>query len=127
MSTQLTLNLSESLMRRAQAVANRAGRSVNDLLAESIELSLKPWSHSADVELRQCSDDDVIQACDLQMSATDDDRLSQLLSDQQSASLTAAEQAELTALMQVYQEGLVRKAEALSESVRRGLRGPVQP
>lgn len=61
------------------------------------------------------------------MSATDDDRLSQLLSDQQSASLTAAEQAELTALMQVYQEGLVRKAEALSESVRRGLRGPVQP
>lgn len=127
MSTQLTLNLSEALMRRAQAVANRAGRTVNDLLSESIELSLKPWSNSADIELRQCSDDDVILACDLQMSATDDDRLSQLLSDQQSASLTAAEQAELTALMQVYQEGLVRKAEALGESVRRGLRGPVQP
>lgn len=127
MSTQLTLNLSDSLMRRAQAVANRAGRTVNDLLSESIELSLKPWSNSADIELRQCSDDDVILACDLQMSATDDDRLSQLLSDQQSASLTAAEQAELTALMQVYQEGLVRKAEALGESVRRGLRGPVQP
>ncbi len=127
MSTQLTLNLPDGLVQRAQVVAKRVGRTVNDLLAESIELSLKPWSNSPSSELDQCSDDEVLQACDLQLSVTDDERLSQLLQQQQSVPMTPAEHSELGSLMQAYQEGLVRKAEALSEAVRRGLRGPVQP
>ncbi len=127
MSTQLTLVLPEGLVRRAQVIAKRAGRSVNDLLTESIELSLKPWSNSTSNELDQCSDEEVLQACNLQLSAADDERLSDLLHQQQSAHMTPANQTELDALMRVYQEGLVRKAEALSEAVRRGLRGPVQP
>ena len=38
---------------------------------------------------------------------------------------TPVEQRELTALMQIYEEGLLRKAEAIREAVRRGLRGRV--
>ena len=127
MSTQLTLDLPENLVARAQTIAQRVGQSVNDLLAESIELSLKPWGMVLDGDIHQSGDDDVLNACDLQLSTEDDCRLTELLQRQQAETLPVHEQAELASLMQVYQEGLVRKAEALREAVRRGLRQPVQP
>ena len=61
------------------------------------------------------------------LSAADDRRLSELLNRQQAGTLTDAEHPELTALMEVYQTQLLRKARALRESVRRGLRPPLQP
>lgn len=127
MSTQLTLDLPENLVARAQTIALRAGQSVNDLLAESIELSLKPWGTVLEGDIHQCGDEDVLKACDLDLSTEDDLRLTELLQRQQAQTLAVSEQSELASLMQVYQEGLVRKAEALREAVRRGLRGPVQP
>lgn len=127
MSTQLTLDLPENLVARAQTIALRAGQSVNDLLAESIELSLKPWGTVVEGDIHQCGDEDVLKACGLELSTKDDCRLTELLQRQQAETLLVHEQAELASLMQVYQEGLVRKAEALREAVRRGLRGPVQP
>ena len=41
--------------------------------------------------------------------------------------MTEVERNELAALMQVYHECLVRKAQALREAVRRGLREPLAP
>lgn len=127
MSTQLTLELPENLLARAKSIANRAGQSVNDLLAESIELSLKPWGATQEADIHEAGDDDVLKACAFELSSEDDQRLSQLLQRQQAEALSVSEQSELASLMQVYQEGLVRKAEALREAVRRGLRQPVQP
>lgn len=127
MSTQLTLDLPENLVARARTIAQRAGQSVNDLLAESIELSLKPWGAASEDDIHQCGDNEVLKACALELSVEDDCRLSELLQRQQAETLAVQEQAELASLMQVYQEGLVRKAEALREAVRRGLRQPVQP
>ena len=124
MSTQLTLDLPENLVARVQTIALRAGQSVNDLLAESIELSLKPWGTVLDGDIHQCGDEDVLKACDLELSMSDDRRLTELLQ-QQAQTLAVGEQAELDSLMQVYQEGLVRKAEALREAVRRGVREPM--
>jgi len=39
--------------------------------------------------------------------------------------MTEDERLELQALMQIYQEGLLRKATALSEAVKRGLMEPL--
>jgi hypothetical protein len=48
------------------------------------------------------------------------------LDKQQAGKLTNDERPELLALMQVYQEGLLRKAQALNEAVQRGLRKPLE-
>ncbi len=64
---------------------------------------------------------------ELQMEPAQDQRLSFLLDKQQAGELTEADRSELLALMQVYQEGLLRKAQALREAVQRGLREPLEP
>ncbi len=51
---------------------------------------------------------------------------STFLNKQQAGQLTEDERTELMAPMQVYQQGLLRKAQALSEAVRRGLREPLE-
>jgi hypothetical protein len=61
------------------------------------------------------------------MTPGQDRRLSALLQKQQERALSAAEQTELVMLMQVYQEGVLRKAQALRETVQRGLRTPLEP
>ena len=64
---------------------------------------------------------------DLQLPGEADRRLSTRLEAQQARPLTSAERADLLALMQLYQDGLLRKAQALKEAVRRGLRPPLTP
>ncbi|WP_334933265.1 hypothetical protein [Nostoc sp.] len=56
------------------------------------------------------SDEQVLVLTELEMQSEQDARLSELL-----------DRSELQTLMQVYQEGLLRKATALSEAVKRGL------
>ncbi len=73
------------------------------------------------------SDAEVLALTQLQLPADQDGRLSVLLDGQQAGSLTETERPELAALMLAYQEGLLRKARALEESVRRGLREPLGP
>lgn len=66
------------------------------------------------------------------MELEQDARLSELLVGearrrhrQQAATLAEGDRSELQILMQVYQEGLLRKATALSEAVKRGLIEPL--
>ena len=73
------------------------------------------------------SDQDVLEAADLQMPEAEDQRLSELLQRQKFRSLKPAEQNELTTLMGLYQRGLLRKSQGLREAVRRGLRQSVLP
>jgi hypothetical protein len=75
--------------------------------------------------LSTLSDGQVIALTELRMESTQDQRLSQLLQTQQERVMTATEQSELEMLMEIYQAGLLRKAQALNESVKRGLRQPL--
>ncbi|MFB2983576.1 hypothetical protein ACE1CM_46660 [Microseira sp. BLCC-F43] len=61
----------------------------------------------------------------MQLEPEQDKRLSNLLNRQQEGIITEAEQIELSSLMQIYQEGLLRKATALKEAVQRGLMEPL--
>jgi predicted transcriptional regulator len=128
MSTQVTLTLPDEIYRRAEWLAQLTSRDVTDILSATIELSLPAINAGAKQAVRpmaELSDAEVLALTDLQMEAAQDQRLSQLLDRQQAGELTDTDRAVLVGLMQGYQEGLLRKAQALQEAVRRGLREPL--
>ena len=68
------------------------------------------------------ADEEVLRVCDSRMDAAQSSRFGLLLDKQQSGSLAPEERPELWTLTRIYQLGQLRKAEALAEAVRRGLR-----
>jgi hypothetical protein len=128
MSTQVLVTLPDETYRRADHLARLAGRATPDLLADTIVLSLPSLSPRPKTPrpVSALPDEEVLTLTTLQMKPAQDRRLSLLLDRQQTGSLTEAERFELFTLTQVYQEGLLRKAQALHEAVRRGLREPLE-
>jgi hypothetical protein len=129
MSTQITLTLPDETYRRAVHLARLTSRNIADVLADTIDISLQPLGAELTMgkPVSELSDAEVLAVAESQMEPTQDRRFSELLDKQQSGILTNSERSELMALMQVYQEGLLRKAQALNEAVQRGLRKPLEP
>lgn len=129
MSTQVVITLPDEIYHRAERLAQLIHRDVADILADTLALSLPPLSLQPEAvrPIMELADEDVLALAELQMEPDQDRRLSVLLEGQQAGELTDAERPELLALMQLYQERLVRKAQALREAVRRGLRQPLEP
>ena len=129
MSTQVMVTLPDEVYRRVASLARLSGRRMSDVLADTIALSLPPLSPQADSAqpLSALPDEQVLALAEAQMEPAQDQQLSRLLNRQQAGALTEAERSELFVLMQVYQERLLRRAQALHEAVRRGLRESLQP
>jgi len=132
MATQITLDLPDEVYKKAQKFAQLTNRNVADILTQVITLSLSPVSSQSaltnSLEIPSFSslpDEQVIAFTELQMESEQDQRLSELLYNQQAGTLTNTDHSELLALMQVYQEKLLIKAQALHEAVQRGLREPL--
>lgn len=127
MSTQVTITLPDEIYQRAELFARLANRDVASILADTIQLSIplvRP--NILDLEpISDLSDEQVFALTELQMEPDQDARLSELLDRQQAGLLAEEERLGLQALMQIYQEGLLRKATALSEAVKRGLMEPL--
>lgn len=128
MTTRVVVTLQDEVYRRVERLAQLTSRDVADLLADTITLVLPPLDVSAESvqAVTSLSDEEVVELTELQMLPDQDRRLSTLLRKQQERTLSAPEQAELVTLMQVYQEGLLRKARALREAVQRGLHAPLE-
>lgn len=96
-------------------------------ISESLQGGKKIFLDTSPIEpISTLSDQQVLELTELQMKSEEDRRLSELLDKQQAGILTKLEYSELQALMQIYQEGLLRKATALSEAVKRGLTKELQ-
>jgi hypothetical protein len=121
MSSDVTVSLSDDLRQRAQIWAEQSGRSLPEFLAETIELSLFPLGTPSPPPETWADEEVLLAAADF-FSPDDERRLSDLLGRNREGSLDPADRDELGRLMQLYQERLVRKAIALREAVRRGLR-----
>ena len=128
MSARITFTLSDPVYDRARHLSQVTGRSLQDILADTLDLSLPSLSSPAQISApaSMLSDQDVLKLADVQLTVSQDQRLSELLERQQAGLLTDAERAELSGLMQVYQTKLLQKAQALHEAVRRGLREPLR-
>jgi len=129
MSTQVRITLHDEVYRRAKRLAQMSNRKIEELLAQAIELSLSPVGAATDdyKPVSKLSDAEVLELSQMQMDAKQERRFSRLLNKQQAGKLSNSEGSELLALMQNYQEKLLRKAQALREAVRRGLREPLTP
>jgi predicted DNA-binding protein len=129
MSTQVTITLSDEIYRRVERLAQLTSRDIADVLSDAIKLSIPELGLQTELieSVSRLSDDQVIALTQLQLEPEQDQRLSDLLDRQQEGIITEAEQIELSSLMQVYQEGLLRKATALKEAVQRGLMGSDMP
>ena len=125
--TRVAITIPKHVYRQAKRLAQLAHCPVEGLLSEAITLSLAPVSASGEASraVEQLSDREVLALTELTLPTAQDRRLSLLLSRQQDGKLTTRERGELISLMQVYQEGLLRKAQALREAVRRGLIEPL--
>jgi len=127
MNTQVTITLPDEIYQRAERFAKLANRDVASILADTIQLSIPHIrTDTLDIEpIPNLSDEQVLALTELQMEPEQDQRLSELLDRQQAVTLVETEPLELQTLMQIYQEGLLRKATALSEAVKRGLIKPL--
>lgn len=124
MSTQVTVTLPDRVYQVALRLAKQGNREIADLLSETIEHSLLC---GALVEpLSTASDEEIMAAIQLQMPANQDSCLSLLLDNQQAGTLSEGERDELSVLMELYQQGLLRKAQGLREAVKRGLIQPLE-
>ncbi|ETW96206.1 MAG: hypothetical protein ETSY1_27555 [Candidatus Entotheonella factor] len=129
MATRVVVTLQDDIYQRVERLAQLTHRDVTELLAETITLSLPPWDMASESvsDMSELSDEEVLELSELQLPNKQDRRLSKLLQKQQDQVLSVQEHTELSVLMQCYQEGLLRKAQALHEAVRRQLRKPLEP
>lgn len=135
MSTSVTINLSDEVYRRVEKFALLANRDLSSLLADMLAHNLPSidlgdnelCSHNLDKpeSITDLPDLQVLALTNLEMEPLQDAKLSELLDKQQSGNLSPEEPQELEYLMQIYREGLLRKATALVEAVKRGLMEPL--
>lgn len=124
MTTEVTLQLPEKVYREATRLAQLTNRDVGRLLAETIELGLSPLGPAENTlkPVAELSDEEVLAVADLRMREKQGRRMGKLLQCQQAGDLSDKERRELFALLQIYQEACLRKAQGYQEAVRRGLR-----
>lgn len=124
MVAQYQVTLTETIRKRAERLAELAGHTVEEMLPVLLMLSNPTFSHPLDFDrtITDLSDEDVLAIAALQMLPDISSRQSALLQAQGRDELSNEERMELDTLTLVYGIGLVYKAEALSEAVKRGLR-----
>ena len=123
MATQVMITLSDEVYQQAVRVAQLLDRDIESVLSATLQTSIPEiqFSNLNELPVSILSDEQILELTELQMEPEQDARLSVLLDRQQEGLLGGEERSELEALMQVYREGLLRKALALSEAVKRQL------
>ena len=126
---QVTVTLRDDVYERAKRLAQLTGQDISMILSTTLEASLTSLeSEPAARPVEEMSNAEVLMLAESGMHQAQDRRLSFLLNKQrEDQTLTDSERAELQTLMQIYQVGTLRKAQALAEAVRRGLRQPLTP
>src|SRR5215831_19796938 len=129
MTVAVTLDVPESLIEKAQRFGGATQQRVEEVLTEALEIMVPMLEDTPDSLLSSpvatLTDAEVLQLADSKMDAMQNQRQGALQTQGKATGLSIAERYELLALLQIYQLGQLRKAEALAEAVRRGLRPPL--
>ncbi len=127
MTVPVTLNLPDEIYQRAERLARLANRDLASILTDTVVSSLPPLSDQIDnlPSIEELSDRAILDLANSRLSEAQDVRLSELLGKQREGEMVGNEPQELEALMQIYNEGWLRKTAGLVEAVKRGLMEPM--
>jgi hypothetical protein len=120
MSQQITIEVSEQVVRQATQVAAQTERSLEEVLALWLEHAIK------DPPFCDLSDAQVLALTELRLTDEQQASLSQLLEQNQEGTLDEEGQRHLDELIRLYEHGLLRKSQALRVAVQRELIVPLQ-
>jgi hypothetical protein len=119
MGVVVTLNIPDAVAHQAQVVAYSTQRRVEDVLTEWLDRA------ASETPVDQLPDSEVLAAAEMQLPKSQQQELSDLLADQRESQLNEAGRTRLDTLMEIYQQGMVRKAQAIKVAVERGLMPPL--
>jgi hypothetical protein len=121
MSEQITINVSNQVLHHASQVAEQTNRRVEDVLAEWLERVIN------EIPVEMLSDEEVLALTELRLTPEQQISLDALLIQNREGMIDSDGRRRLDELMHTYEQGLLRKAQALRVAVQRGLREPLQP
>jgi hypothetical protein len=128
MTIPITLNLPDEIYQRADRFARLTNRDIASILTDTVASSLPPLSDHIDTlpPLTELADQAILDLANSSLSAEQDAKLSDLLAKQRESQLDDLDRQELEAMMQLYNEGWLRKTAGLVEAVKRGLIEPLE-
>ena len=120
MNQQVTIEISEQVWQRASILAKQKHQKPEDVLEEWLEETV------AETHIEELSNEEIIALTNLQFDENQQESFSYLLEKNRENLLTDAEKFQLDELMRIYENGLLRKSNALRIAVGRGLIAPLQ-
>lgn len=120
MSQQITIQVSEQVVRQAAQVAAQTERSVEEVLASWLEAVV------TELPVEELSDAELLALTELRFTDEQQAALSDLLAQNREGALDAGGQRRLDELMRLYEHGLLRKSQALRIAAQRGIIAPLQ-
>lgn len=118
---EITISLPDKVFANLSSVANKSHRRIDEIIVEKIEREFSIDTEDLERQITLCSDKEIFELAEIQMSAKQDSRLSSLLAKQNERDLTSNEQTELWKLMELNRLATLKKAFALREISRRNL------
>ncbi len=123
-----TLVIPNEIYQRAEYIARKSGRDATDLISELLGTVLPSLQAQLDDRpVKSLSNDEVIALAMSKMDPTLNERMNDLMWFQDERELSSMEAVELESLLEISRTGQDRKAEALVESMERGLKLPKLP
>jgi hypothetical protein len=119
MSEQITIQVSEQVLRQADYIAAKTQQTVETVIANWLESLIN------DIPVGSLSDEEVLALSELRLSEEQQSVLDELLVHNREGTMDAEKKQQLDELMYVYERGLLRKSQALREAVVRGLHEPL--
>lgn len=115
---EVTLNLPDKVFLDVSKFAKKTRRSFDEIVSQRLETF---FENEPENPLKNSSDAEVMEAAKLWIPENQSDRHSKLLYKKQAENLTEKESRELDFFQQVYRIALLRKAQGMTEALRRGL------
>ena len=125
MAKQITLTISDEILRKAEGLATLMDRPIEEVLVDVIQVSLPDLGTMSSLPINHLPDEELLTLAQAKMQEPQNKRLSELLDKRQSRFLSGIEQSELTSLFQIYLRLWLSQSEAMVEAVRRGLMKPL--